>query len=154
MLFKDEWPLDRIEHLKQAWANGLSQSQIAAQINVSRNAVAGKLSRLGLKRGRMKKDTTERPERKHTRLRVGPRPQRVRLTDPEPLEAPREALHLVIDQLTFTEGGPGECRYMTGPETYCGLPPARKGSPWCSTHRKVTIDHIMPIRLSPKVTKC
>lgn len=44
------WTEDRIEILKKLWADGLSASQIAAQLGggVSRNAVIGKVHRLNL----------------------------------------------------------------------------------------------------------
>lgn len=48
------WTDERVEMLKQLWAEGLSASQIAAQIGgISRNAVIGKVHRLKLSsRGR------------------------------------------------------------------------------------------------------
>ena len=46
------WTDDRIELLKQHFEAGLSCSEIAADIGVSRNAVIGKLSRLNLTRAR------------------------------------------------------------------------------------------------------
>ena len=48
------WTEDRVETLRKLWAEGLSASQIAAQLgSVSRNAVIGKVHRLKLSsRGR------------------------------------------------------------------------------------------------------
>src|SRR3954470_1262885 len=45
------WTTERVELLKQHFEAGLSCRDIAAQIGVSRNAVIGKLTRLGLTRG-------------------------------------------------------------------------------------------------------
>jgi GcrA cell cycle regulator len=43
------WSDDRVEQLKKLWEGGLSASQIAAELgNVTRNAVIGKVHRLGL----------------------------------------------------------------------------------------------------------
>jgi GcrA cell cycle regulator len=43
------WTDDRVEQLKKLWEGGLSASQIAAELgNVTRNAVIGKVHRLGL----------------------------------------------------------------------------------------------------------
>src|SRR6218665_1072362 len=43
------WTDERVEKLKRLWAEGLSASQIAAQLGgVSRNAVIGKVHRLSL----------------------------------------------------------------------------------------------------------
>ena len=45
------WTTERVELLKQHFESGLSCREIAAHIGVSRNAVIGKLTRLGLTRG-------------------------------------------------------------------------------------------------------
>jgi GcrA cell cycle regulator len=43
------WTDERVELLKKLWSDGLSASQIAAELgNVTRNAVIGKVHRLGL----------------------------------------------------------------------------------------------------------
>ncbi len=48
------WTDERVENLKKLWADGFSASQIAAQLGgVTRNAVIGKVHRLGLS-GRIK----------------------------------------------------------------------------------------------------
>ena len=53
------WTDERVELLKKLWAEGLSASQIAAQLgNVSRNAVIGKVHRLKLS-GRGKTTSTQ-----------------------------------------------------------------------------------------------
>src|SRR4051812_20746161 len=60
------WTDERIELLKKLWADGLSASQIAAELGqVTRNAVIGKVHRLGLA-GRAKVSTSSvaRPARK------------------------------------------------------------------------------------------
>jgi GcrA cell cycle regulator len=46
------WTPERIEQLKSCVTRGMTCSQIAAQIGVSRNAVIGKIHRLGLSSGR------------------------------------------------------------------------------------------------------
>ena len=42
------WTDERIEKLKELWAQGLSISQIGEALGVSRNAIAGKAHRMGL----------------------------------------------------------------------------------------------------------
>ena len=44
------WTPHRVEQLKRLFDEGLTCSQIAREIDVTRNAVIGKLSRLGLNR--------------------------------------------------------------------------------------------------------
>jgi GcrA cell cycle regulator len=42
------WTIERVEVLKKRWADGLSATQIAAELGgVSRNAVIGKIHRIG-----------------------------------------------------------------------------------------------------------
>src|SRR3954464_3485690 len=62
------WTEDRIELLTKLWREGLSASQIAAELggDVSRNSVLGKAHRLGLAQGERKGASTPRP-RKPTR---------------------------------------------------------------------------------------
>jgi GcrA cell cycle regulator len=48
----ETWTPERVEQLRSSVVNGLTCSQIAAQIGVTRNAVIGKIHRLGLSPGR------------------------------------------------------------------------------------------------------
>ncbi|KXF78682.1 GcrA cell cycle regulator [Paramesorhizobium deserti] len=58
------WTDERVELLKKLWSEGLSASQIAAQLGgVSRNAVIGKVHRLKLS-GRGKTSTTQTRSKK------------------------------------------------------------------------------------------
>jgi GcrA cell cycle regulator len=45
-----DWPPDRIEKLKALFADGLSFSQIASELAITRNSAIAKANRLGLKR--------------------------------------------------------------------------------------------------------
>jgi GcrA cell cycle regulator len=64
------WTEQRIDTLKQLWADGLSASQIAGRLGgVTRNAVIGKVYRLGLA-GRAT-TSRSRPRLRSTRPRVG-----------------------------------------------------------------------------------
>lgn len=63
------WTEERVELLKKLWNDGLSASQIAGELgNVTRNAVIGKVHRLGLS-GRAKSagSATPRPRKAPTR---------------------------------------------------------------------------------------
>ena len=55
------WTDERVELLKKLWADGLSASQIAAELGgITRNAVIGKVHRLGLS-GRAKSASSAAP---------------------------------------------------------------------------------------------
>jgi GcrA cell cycle regulator len=59
------WTDERVERLKKLWADGLSASQIAGELGgITRNAVIGKVHRLGLS-GRAKSSSsgTARPRK-------------------------------------------------------------------------------------------
>ena len=63
------WNDERVEMLKKLWLEGLSASQIANELanGITRNAVIGKVHRLGLS-GRVKAPSQSQPR---------PRPQRI-----------------------------------------------------------------------------
>src|SRR6201992_758579 len=61
------WSDDRVEQLKKLWEAGLSASQIAAELgNVTRNAVIGKVHRLGLS-GRAQSPSSAAPRQRMAR---------------------------------------------------------------------------------------
>lgn len=68
------WTDERVEKLKKLWSEGLSASQIAAQLGgVSRNAVIGKVHRLNLP-GRAKAGGTQAAARPKRPAPATPRP--------------------------------------------------------------------------------
>src|ERR1700730_8268756 len=72
------WTEERVESLKKLWGEGLSASQIAAELGgITRNAVIGKVHRLGLS-GRAKSPASAAPRprkaRAHTHLMRVSRP--------------------------------------------------------------------------------
>ncbi len=68
------WTDERVELLKKLWSEGLSASQIAAQLGgVSRNAVIGKVHRLKLS-GRGKTTTAAPRSKKVNTPAAAPRP--------------------------------------------------------------------------------
>jgi len=153
------WTEDRVDVLKKLWAEGHSASQIAKELGgVTRNAVIGKVHRLGLS-GRA---TPSRPVKRPPRLarpkpRVQPdgtvvRPQPA--AAPRPVAAPKRAQEKAVTALATLPPQPlsdGEaatiltlresmCKWPIGdpadPEfAFCG----RKATtgPYCSEHAKV-----------------
>ena len=128
------WTDERVATLKKLWLDGLSASQIAKQLGgVTRNAVIGKVHRLGLA-GRATAPRVERPRpapqpRLHTpRVSV----MRAEPVVEEPLEPMPENAVTVVD-LSATV-----CRWPLGdPATpefrFCGRK-AKAGAPYCEAH--------------------
>src|SRR5262244_403792 len=61
------WTDERVELLRKLWSDGLSASQIAAELGgITRNAVIGKVHRLGLS-GRAKSPSSSVPRQRKVR---------------------------------------------------------------------------------------
>ena len=88
------WTDERVEKLKKLWSEGLSASQIAAQLGgVSRNAVIGKAHRLGLKSRpspvKAGDDAPAKPAPKAAPRPAAPKPAVARPRNEEPAAPPR-----------------------------------------------------------------
>jgi len=151
------WTKERIERLKELWTEGLSASQIAAELGegVSRNAVLGKAYRLGLAQSEGKGASTPR-QRKPTHPpdqapAVEPPPQNNPHPAPmmsnrppaEAAELPRreEAVVPQSEGVTIMELRESTCRWPLGDPTtpefrYCGGG-AISGLPYCAHHSQL-----------------
>ncbi len=149
------WTEERVEMLKKLWTEGHSASQIANQLGgVTRNAVIGKVHRLGLS-GRA---TPSRPVKRPPRLaRPKPTPQRVERPAVAPARevAPVKAVPAVVERdnepLAPAVLSNGEranvlniresmCKWPIGDPmdkefAFCGR--AASGGPYCAEHAKV-----------------
>ncbi len=140
------WTEDRVETLSKLWADGLSASQIAKLLGgVTRNAVIGKVHRLGLS-GRVK---TSKPAKRaprtttaKTRTTAPSMPRMPRRTAIIPSPVPIEAKKLPSGEfatiMTITDH---MCKWPLGdPSTsdfrFCGRS-ADKGDPYCKAHSQV-----------------
>lgn len=95
------WTDERVERLTKLWAEGLSASQIAAQLGgVSRNAVIGKVHRLNLP-GRAKSGGSAAPARAK-RTTTAPRAPNY-ASRPAARPAPRAASALLVKEDTDTD---------------------------------------------------
>jgi GcrA cell cycle regulator len=135
------WSEDRVERLKALWADGLSASQVAKELGgVTRNAVIGKIHRLGLA-GRAAGGRIARP-----RPASSPRPRRLaapRATPRVPMIAAPVAAPVPAPE------GPGliasmsdlcghVCKWPIGDPkaadfSFCGRPMDGAG-PYCAGH--------------------
>jgi GcrA cell cycle regulator len=145
------WTDERVELLKKLWADGLSASQIAGELGgITRNAVIGKVHRLGLS-GRAKSPSSSAPRVRKPRshmLRVSRPSMRGNSAlalayDLEPLAEP-ELIDNVIpigQRRTLLELTEDTCRWPIGdpasPEFFfCGGKPLT-GLPYCGHHSRV-----------------
>ncbi len=112
------WTDERVELLKKMWTEGQSASQIAKELGgVTRNAVIGKVHRLGLSNRVGGKDEDEgpwrrwqRPRRKDPRHRCGPRPWQRRPRGPRAAVRPRRSRARQHRQLRRRRRQPRRCR--------------------------------------------
>ncbi|MTH96505.1 GcrA family cell cycle regulator [Roseibium sp. RKSG952] len=155
------WTTERVEHLKKLWSEGHSASQIAAELGgITRNAVIGKVHRLGLS-GRTKAtpapsktrrsktpDTSsaEAPEQNTasqlqtegaTALKAAPEPAPQAEAKTEPL-AELVPISKRASIMTLTER---TCKWPIGdPSTdefyFCGRG-SEPGTPYCAHHCRV-----------------
>ena len=140
------WTDDRVETLKKLWLDGLSASQIAKQLGgVTRNAVIGKVHRLGLS-GRAAPSHPSRPAFKAPRP---PRPMSTPVARPRSLEprahhlpAPRPAPFVELPgTATVLTLGRHMCKWPIGDPasddfTFCGRRASDEG-PYCIDHARV-----------------
>jgi GcrA cell cycle regulator len=164
------WTADRVELLKKLWADGLSASQIANELgNVTRNAVIGKVHRLGLS-GRAKSPSSAAPRPRKPRthshmLRVRTHSHMLRVrpqmrgntalayaheleVEPEP-----ELIENIIpigQRCTLLELSDDKCRWPIGDPGsseffFCGGKPV-EGVPYCGYHSRVAYQPVVDRR--------
>ena len=142
------WTEDRVEKLAKLWASGLSASQVAKELGgVTRNAVIGKVHRLGLS-GRAKPSRpTKRAAAKRTsmpraRTAVSAAPRAPKAPAVAPRPVPIEAKPMddgaYATILTVTED---MCKWPLGDPSsadfrFCGRG-ADKGEPYCKAHAQL-----------------
>jgi len=125
------WTDERVETLKKLWAEGLSASQIAAALGgVTRNAVIGKVHRLGLS-GRAKAPSSAAPRPRKPRVHS----HMLRVSRPSirgnPLGQRRTLLELTEETCRWPIGDPGQPDFFfCGGQTITGLP-------YCAYHSRV-----------------
>ena len=125
------WTDERVEQLKQLWADGLSASQIANRMGgVTRNAVIGKVHRLGLA-GRA--------------TPTAPMPKSVATAHFESeTRSPAfslESLSLGDDRPTVSTIGASQCKWPIGDPAaddfhFCGQSTS-SGKPYCAYHSQL-----------------
>ncbi len=141
------WPDELVERLKALFAaDRLSCSGIATELGhgLTRNAVIGKLARLGLRRHRERHSgiriinpQDRRPRQNRPRLRIvangGGGSRIMESVERGPLKL--RAVEIVPLNLDLDALNSQTCRYPygDGPFHFCGHP-VRAGSSWCAPH--------------------
>lgn len=134
-----DWTPERVETLKARWAQGWSAGEIMAVLPFSRNAILGKVDRLGLTRDKgVRKPPAQRPSklaRKPEAKRVKAAPIEAAIELP-PTEEPSDGVGVALFDLTnatcrWPKGVPGDDDFL-----FCGDPTAdmRSGKPYCPFH--------------------
>lgn len=124
----ENWPPERIELLKQLWAEGLSASQIAAEFGLTRNAIIGKVHRLGLEKRGRGQNMARRPRTvRTTPFKALPAIVKSVPLPPEP-ELPPSCAPVTLMQLEDRQ-----CRWPVG-DLYCGAPADKS---WCTYHARL-----------------
>jgi GcrA cell cycle regulator len=140
------WTDERVEMLKRLWLDGLSASQIAKQLGgVTRNAVIGKVHRLGLS-GRAapshpSRTTFKAPRPARPAAPPAPRPRTI---EPRALQpaAPRPAPFVELPgTATVLTLGAHMCKWPIGDPstdgfTFCGRRAGDEG-PYCVDHARI-----------------
>jgi GcrA cell cycle regulator len=150
------WTSERIELLKRCLYAGLSCGQTAREIGVTRNAVIGKMNRLGLSRpkdvigrqleqrraARLARPKTPRTWRsKSPRLNIFAQHEMLMVTLRRP-QPPAEDIPIYNGRgCTLLELSQGKCRWpISNPGAedfcFCGHGP-RAGSPYCEYHARL-----------------
>ncbi|MDY6960292.1 MAG: GcrA family cell cycle regulator [Pseudomonadota bacterium] len=137
------WSAERVASLTKLWTDGLSASQIATRLGVTRNAVIGKVHRLELPARRTtQRAAVRRPLDRGTR---GPRPsghtaERRRggslKTLPAPRLRPLPQIEVEPCRIALLDLGEGQCRWPIGDPkeagfAFCGHPAHRS---YCGRH--------------------
>jgi GcrA cell cycle regulator len=145
------WTDERVELLKKLWTDGLSASQIAGELGgITRNAVIGKVHRLGLS-GRAKSPSTATPRPRKAR----PAAHMMRVSRPSvrgntalaydyEAEAEPEMVEAIIpmeQRRTLVQLTEATCRWPVGdpgsPDFYFCGGPAREDGPYCVNHSRI-----------------
>jgi len=147
------WTDERVELLKKLWADGLSASQIAAELGgITRNAVIGKVHRLGLS-GRAKSTSSASPRPRKARspshmLRIGRASIRGNTALAHAYDLEADAEPELIDNIipigqrrTILELNEQTCRWPVGDPGssdffFCGGNTVT-GLPYCAYHSRV-----------------
>lgn len=168
-----QWTDERVELLKKLWNDGLSASQIAAELgSVTRNAVIGKVHRLGLSgRAKAPSSSTPRPRKPPRAAPSAPprpsmpaargnlalKPRTMPIVAPEVDLTPLPEIDNVVpmgERCTIMELKEHSCRWPIGDPgkddfRYCGAR-SNTGLPYCAYHCRIAYQPVADRRRDRK----
>lgn len=133
------WDDDRVEELKRQWRLGHSAGQISKIFGITRNAVIGKVHRLGLSSADQARRIPRAPREKNPR-NVGNNVVRKRRSKPM---RPEPTPVITAHARPWTERGFGQCAYplvAKGADTASCCAPVWKATPYCPAHFNAVYD--------------
>ena len=157
MTATETWTPERVEQLRSFVVTGLTCSQIAAQIGVTRNAVIGKIHRLGLSPGRPPGGSARSCPPRARHPRAASQQRRLRLMwsqGAEVVEAPTDEAQVATTAMapalvqsaqpcSLLDLAHGKCRWPLAEAiaggvdlSFCGNP-AIEGLSYCSGHARM-----------------
>jgi hypothetical protein len=154
------WTPERLELLVRLYNRGMTGSQIAHEMGITRNKAIAKLHRLGVRDGRAfdprkiagpadpKPPREARPKRQgQPKARSIPKPPKVRV---EPAQRPAMRVSTAASPrprtapMPYNKIGPAQCRFgLDDPghgemdKMMCCAAPTVPGAPWCAEHRAI-----------------
>ena len=146
------WSDERVDLLRKLWSEGLSASQIAGRLGgVTRNAVIGKVHRLGLPgratTSRMKPPRTRRPsgtvkrQKPQFKQQGNPALRSLYQTDAEPYTPPEETIEIPLaERKSLQDLTESCCRWPIGdpqmPDFHFCNRKKVPGLPYCEHHAR------------------
>jgi GcrA cell cycle regulator len=168
------WTDERVEQLKKMWLEGMSASQIANELalGVTRNAVIGKVHRLGLS-GRVKSPA---PAPARPRPKTRPEDEAVKPAapvshgnlalaveaSPAPAPAPRPVAQDVVipisERVSIMDLRESMCRWPLGDPTspdfrFCGARMQAGLGPYCAQHARIAYQPTQDRRREKRVAQ-
>ena len=165
------WTPERVTLLSELWREGWSAGRIASELGggITRNAVMGKLSRLGLsdddrpKPSKQQKPIKNKTSRQRATSHKTPEPN---ITQPAPKKecaavsipvlattsalSVRDASPPKSRRLTLEKLDDGQCKYVTdttrGKDFFCGTPTGSPRKVYCPFHTNMCITQPPPHR--------
>ena len=134
----DEWSDEKVEKLRKLFFDGVSVREIAEKLGVSKNAIVGKITRMGWPRrpNPVKREPSDAPKSPAATQKPTPADSKQAARVPTP---PQPVEPAVLRQNHHRQA---PCSWPNSdgrPWTFCGAPSAA-GKPYCEAHAKLAYE--------------